>query len=746
MSHRKVKRRIQWTRLVLLGLLVSALTFSILVLFNRQPQDPEPEDTAEPTAEASQTPEPSKDPEPVQNELLTLAPADAPMPAGDNAAGFTTDWYINQDDGNAWLSAQFNRAEISIVQPQSSLAYGREGMPWLNGHTYHIYFTASAAKETPVRIAAYTGSTEFSTEEITVGESRYYDIPLTNNGSTSWNGGLFFYLGSSPADNTVVISDLRIAAEVPAVSAKTDQIGYLPNARKRCTFPARSGDVFDVVRAETHEVVYSGALINYEYSELNGETVCVGDFTSLTDSGTYYVRSQTGTVSAPFVIDRNVYKDLGSALLNMLSLQRCGMDLDTSWAGDLAHGACHTAEARIWLTENAVDVHGGWHDAGDYGRYTKTGAKAAADLLMAYLINPAVFEDNQGPDAFNGVPDVLDEARYELEWLLRMQDNSGGVYNTVMTPQFAGIVDPTEDNQPLILLFIETSATGSVGGTFALASIVYREIDPEFSAVCLEAARKADLFLDNHREQMEYKNPDELNGGLYRDASDTDARFYSKMMLYLATGEEEYFNKASDYRYYVPEAQEGLNWNELGGYARYLYLAMVPGSTFNDVIYDDLKESLINEANVAIGMNRADGYGSSLEQYEWGSNGLLSDNGLLLSMAYDITGNPEYRAAAYEQLNYLFGRNSLGLCFVTGFGSASPQYPHSRVGLAHKAYLTGALVGGPDSFREDKVTQGLSYDLPPAKVYIDSPDAYSVNEIAIYWNSSLIHLLAALER
>ena len=173
---------------------------------------------------------------------------------------------------------------------------------------------------------------------------------------------------------------------------------------------------------------------------------------------------------------------------------------------------------------------------------------------------------------------------------------------------------------------------------------------------------------------------------------------------------------------------------------------MVPGSSFNDVIYDDLKNSLVNEADTALGMARADGYGSSLEQYEWGSNGLLADNGILLSMAYDITGNTEYRAAAYEQLNYLFRRNSLDLCFVTGFGAVSPQYPHSRTGLAHHAYLTGALVGGPDSFREDKVTQRLKYDLPPAKVYIDSPDAYSVNEIAIYWNSSLIHLLAALER
>ena len=746
MSYRKVKRRIQWTRLVFLGLLVSTLTFGMLVLFNRQPQDPEPEGTAEPTADTTQTPEPSKEPEPVQNELLTLVSTDTPMSAGDNTTDFCTSWYLTQNDGNVWLSAQFNRADISVYQPQSSLAYGRKGIPWLGGHTYHIYFTASAAKETPVRIEAYSGSNAFAAQEIALGETQYYDIPITNNSGTSWNGGLFFYLGSSPADNTIVISDLRIAAEVPVIAAKTNQIGYIPGSCKRCTFSSQSGDVFDVVRADNNEVVYSGALINREYSDLTGEAACVGDFTQFNLPGTYYVRSQTGIVSRPFTIGKDVYNELTVSALNMLSLQRCGQYLDASWAGNLAHDVCHSSAATIWLTENTVDVHGGWHDAGDYGRYTKTGAKAAADLLMAYLINPAVFKDGFGPDAYNSVPDILDEARFELEWLLRMQDSSGGVYNTVMTPQFAGIVDPVEDNQPLVLLFIETAATGDVGGTFALASIVFRDIDPDFSKTCLEAARKACMFLDNHTEQLEYKNPVELSGGLYRDYSDVDARFYNNMMLYLATGEKEYLNKASDYRYYVPESQEGLSWDEMGGYARYLYLAMVPNSKLDAGIYDDLKASLISEADVALGMSKFDGYGCSLEQYEWGSNGLVANNGILFSMVYDITGNLEYRAAAYEQLDYLLGRNSLDLCFVTGFGAASPAHPHSRIGAAHGAYLTGALVGGPDSFREDKITQNLSYDLPPAKIYYDSLDAYSVNEIAIYWNSALIHLLAALER
>ena len=95
------------------------------------------------------------------------------------------------------------------------------------------------------------------------------------------------------------------------------------------------------------------------------------------------------------------FNGLREDALNILSLQRCGTDTSW-WAGALGHGACHTSPAKIYGSDQTIDVSGGWHDAGDYGRYMKTGAKAVSDLLFAYMYDPDSFTDERGPEAGNG--------------------------------------------------------------------------------------------------------------------------------------------------------------------------------------------------------------------------------------------------------------------------------------------------------------------------------------------------------
>jgi len=136
------------------------------------------------------------------------------------------------------------------------------------------------------------------------------------------------------------------------------------------------------------------------------------------------------------------YEELSDAMLRLLSLQRCGQDLDESWAGSFAHKECHTDQANLTGYNTLYDVSGGWHDAGDYGKYMKTGTKAVNDLLFAYMRNPGLYDDdNQGPDSHNGIPDILDEAKYELEWMLKMQEDNGGVHVKVVSWRFCEDVD-----------------------------------------------------------------------------------------------------------------------------------------------------------------------------------------------------------------------------------------------------------------------------------------------------------------
>ena len=117
-----------------------------------------------------------------------------------------------------------------------------------------------------------------------------------------------------------------------------------------------------------------------------------------------------------------------------------------------------------------LDVSGGWHDAGDYGRYVPTGTKAVIDLMLAYQMNPHLFTNAIGiPESGNGVADILDEARVELEWLLKMQNGWGGVYDKVVTAQFPDFIMPDQDQAPLYIMQEMTTSTGDFVGAMALA-------------------------------------------------------------------------------------------------------------------------------------------------------------------------------------------------------------------------------------------------------------------------------------
>ena len=140
----------------------------------------------------------------------------------------------------------------------------------------------------------------------------------------------------------------------------------------------------------------------------------------------------------------------------------------------------------------------------------------------------------------------------------------------------------------------------------------------------------------------------------------------------------------------------------------------------------------------------SDGYNTTVYSYNWGSNGDIVNNGIVLMMAYNITGDQKYRQMAVEQLNYVFGKNCLNRTFVTGFGYNSPNYIHHRPSIYNNLIPSGFLVGGVNSNREDDVIINMPLDTPPAKVYVDDNGSYSTNEVSIYWNSSLIALIRML--
>ena len=176
----------------------------------------------------------------------------------------------------------------------------------------------------------------------------------------------------------------------------------------------------------------------------------------------------------------------------MLYRQRCGIAVESGGVFD--HPECHTGNATIYgdTSGKTVDVSGGWHDAGDYGRYTVSTAKTIADLLNSYQ-DFGVEDDEMGiPESGNGIPDILDEARVGLDWMLKMQDpETGGVYHKVTCAVFPETIAPEEETDELILAPISVTATADFAACLAKASVMYKDIDADFSTEALAAAEKA---------------------------------------------------------------------------------------------------------------------------------------------------------------------------------------------------------------------------------------------------------------
>lgn len=520
----------------------------------------------------------------------------------------------------------------------------------------------------------------------------------------------------------------------------TNQIGYRTNSLKTAVFDGASEErTFDVVNADTGAVVYTGELSAESNCAFSGETNRTGDFSAVTIPGSYYITCGNLEQSYTFQIADDVYHSALDDSVRMLYLQCCGSVVEDDTFG---HKACHNTLATIYGTDEKIDVSGGWHDAGDYGRYVVTGAKTVADLLYAYQTAPQLFQDDTGiPESGNGVPDILDEARYEIEWMLKMQDSSGGVHHKVTCATFPGYVMPEEETDELIVTPISTTATADFCGTMALAYEFYQEIDADFAKQCLDAGEKAWNFLAENPNLI-FKNPTDIVTGEYGDNSDRDERYWAAAQMWRATGKEKYLTAVESIG-----VQSGMDSANLGDYGNIAILTM-DGIDKDSDVYRKTKNAILRSADTYVADSAKNMFGFSVTQYYqggWGSNMKACNQGILMGYAYQLTGEQKYLNAANADLNYLFGCNPLGICYLTGYGTVSPEHPHHRPSIVKKQEMPGMLVSGVHPYLEDSAAKAYCSGQPTGKCYVDNQESYSTNEITIYWNSPLTYLLAFTE-
>lgn len=520
-----------------------------------------------------------------------------------------------------------------------------------------------------------------------------------------------------------------------APSIMTDQVGYQPDETKTAVFRDVTNETnFSVVNADSGQVVYTGELSAPTFYSSADENNWTGDFSAVTEAGTYYITCGGLDQSYSFTIGNNVYDSLLDDSVKMLYLQRCGTEVKDSTFG---HAACHDTLATVYHTNEKIDVSGGWHDAGDYGRYVVPGAKSVADLLIAYDANPKLFSDSIGiPESGNGVPDVLDEVRYELEWMLKMQDSqTGGVHHKVSCENFPGYVMPETETDELIVTPVSTTATADFCASMAMAYEYYQKFDKDFAEKCLNAAKNAWAFLQKNPNFI-FSNPSDITTGDYGDTSDIDERYWAAAQMWRATGEDTYRTALESMR-----VQNGMDWMEVGDYGNIAILTM-DGVDTNSDLYTRAKTSILKEADQMKGLSQSNPYGVSVSKYNWGSNMGVATSGMILNLAYQMTEDSTYLDTSRSNLHYLLGNNAMGECFVTGYGTVSPEHPHHRPSMAKNQAMKGMLVGGVNSGLEDSAAKAYCANSPSAKCYVDHWESYSTNEITIYWNSPLTCLLA----
>ncbi|HXU17150.1 MAG TPA: glycoside hydrolase family 9 protein [Terriglobales bacterium] len=548
--------------------------------------------------------------------------------------------------------------------------------------------------------------------------------------------------------------------QVATTDIKVDQVGYLPAAQK-IAFIATSGETaqsFSVKRSSDNKVAFEGKLGARAHDSNTGDDVQAADFSILREPGRYYIEVPGIGRSWNFSIEANVYARAYKLVMLGFYGQRCGreVDLGSEFPG-YKHAACHV-KGEFHSTSGKSgdrDNLGGWHDAGDYGRYVVNSGISTGSLLWAWELYASNLKNIKLkiPESGNGTPDILNEARWNLEWMLEMQDDDGGVWHKQTSPHFAGFVLPEDDTLVSEVIgtgtspYKSTCATADLAAVAAIAARLYKPFDEKFAAKNLQAARQAWLWTEKN-PNVTFKNPPGISTGEYGDNDCTDERVWAAAELWRTTGNADYNDFfLKNYAEFQPklDAPPAEGWREVAPMGLWTYaLAKRQGSDASAVAA--IRTNSVELARRIAQRTAADPYHVSLvaKDYVWGSNGVAASYGLQLLVANAFSPDPALLNAATDDLHYLLGRNTFSLSWVTQLGEHPYRYPHHRPSGAdeNKEPWPGLLSGGPNAGRQDAVLAKLAKGLPPAKVYADDQGSYASNEIAINWQAAVVFLLA----
>jgi len=566
------------------------------------------------------------------------------------------------------------------------------------------------------------------------------------------------------------------AAAAPAPKVEVNQVGYLPHGPKNATIVTAATAALPWQLRDRHgRVVASGSSTPRGTDAASNENVQTVDFSRFQRSGKGYTLVVDGQPSDPFAISSSLYDQLRSDSLQFFYIQRSGIPIDAKLVGaKYARPAGHLGMApnqgdtdvpcQPGVCGYRLDVRGGWYDAGDQGKYVVNGGIAAYQLLSEFeRTKTARTADRRAlgdstlrvPERHNGVPDILDEARWEVAFLLRMQVPAGEPYagmahHKIHDAQWTGLpTQPQDDPQPRELHPVSTAATLNLAAVAAQSARLFRPYDRSFARKSLTAAETA-YAAAKANPAIYASGADGTGGGAYGDNDVTDEFYWAAAELFITTGDRTYLDDVIASPHHSDDVVSGgFYWGGTAALGR-LDLATVP-SRLPASERRLAKQSVITAADGFLATLDAQAYGLPLpaDGYVWGSNSSVINNDVVIATAFDLTGKAKYRDGAIQGMDYIFGRNALGQSYVTGWGTQSSHNEHTRI-YSHELDPSlpnpppGSIAGGANPGLQDPFAAEHLAGCAPQLCYIDDIESYSTNEVAINWNSSLAWMSAFL--
>ncbi|HEY2861517.1 MAG TPA: glycoside hydrolase family 9 protein [Terracidiphilus sp.] len=553
-------------------------------------------------------------------------------------------------------------------------------------------------------------------------------------------------------DNAISASGAT-AASCGVRTIALNQLGFRPKLAKRAAVVLEgarggSGASFKVVDAASGAVRHEGKLGSPALDAASGDTIAAADFTALTAPGKYRLEV-CGKQSDTFSIGDDVYGAALRLTMRGYTGQRCGcnVDLGNGYRHDACHmdGAYHATSGRSGKLANA----GGWHDAGDYGRYVVNSGISTGTLLWAWELYPDAVRNLKLdiPESGGPIPDYLAEIRWNLNWMLSLQDTDGGLWHKQTSERFCGFIMPEKDTITSYVIgtgaepYKSTGASADFAAVMAIASRCFRPFDAAFADRCLAAARKAWSWAIANPKVI-FRNPKSISTGEYGDRNCDDEILWASAELFRTTGDADYEHA---FLAGLPDmmAIDAATWGSVAPMAYWAYCLAEKGSRF---MKPGLMEATEEAAAMRIARAAQNGYGNTmrLNDYRWGSNSAAANDSLLLLMAHRFKANGAAVDAALANLHYLVGCNCHGVSWVTQLGHRPFLRPHHRPSAADgiDAPWPGLLSGGPNAYGGDAVANKMPKQ-PPMKMWVDDERAYSMNEICLNWNAPLVFLLAA---